>query len=78
MEQKQITLEEIYLAIQKMQQELHNLNDRLGRSDEFTEEENKEFDEGTRQAWEEIDEGKGKKMSIKEFLGEIKSLKKDA
>ena len=58
MEQKQITLEKIYDAIKNMQQELHNINERLDWEHEFTEEENKIFAEGTERAWKEIDEGK--------------------
>ena len=79
MEQKHITLEMIYSLMKNMQEELHDINNRLDWSDEFTEEENKEFEEGTRQAWKEIDEGKYTQYdSPEEFLKEIDSLKKNA
>ncbi len=73
MEQKQITLEEIYAAILNMLRELHNINKKLNQEHEFTEEENKEFTEGTRQAWKEIDEGKYTKYGSPEgFLATFK------
>ncbi len=78
MEQKQIILEKIYELLKKIEVEVEMINDRLDLEGEFTEEENAEFVEGTRLAWEEIDEGKGKKMSVKEFLDEINSFKKNA
>ena len=78
MEQKQVTLEKIYEMLKKIEIEVEILNDRLDWEHEFTEEENKEFIEGTREAWKEVDEGKGKRMSVKEFLGEINSLKENA
>lgn len=78
MEQKQVTLEGIYEMLKKIESEVEIINSRLDWEHEFTEEETAEFVEGTRQAWKEIDEGKGKKMSPKEFLDEINSLKENA
>lgn len=72
---QRITLEVIYRAVQHIQQQLNQINKKLEEEAEFTEEENEEFIEGTREAWKEIDEGKGKKMSVEEFLNEIRSLK---
>lgn len=73
MEQNQITLEAIYKTIQHMQQELHEIKEKLDWEDEFTEEENEEFIKGTREAWKEIDEGKYTKYnSPEEFLATFK------
>ena len=73
MEQKQATLEKIYLAIQNMQRELHNINEKLDWESEFSEEENEEFSARTREAWKEIDEGKFTSYdSGEEFLATFK------
>jgi len=78
MEQKQISLEKIYEAIQNMQKELHNINEKLDWENDFTEEENREFIEGTRQAQREIGEGKGITMEKEDFLAEMETWgKKD-
>lgn len=70
---KQITLEKVYEAIKSVQQELHQINERLDWENEFTEEENDEFIKGTEEAWKEIDEGKGITRTKEEFLEEMKS-----
>ncbi len=73
MEQKHITLEKIYYAIQNIQRELSNIKEKLDWETDFTEEENKEFIEGTREAWKEIDEGKYTTYnSPEEFLSTLK------
>ena len=77
MEQKQITLEKIYAAVQRMQKELQEINIKLDWENEFDETENKEFAEGTRRGWKEIDEGKYTPYnSSEEFLATFKQ--KDA
>lgn len=79
MEQKQITLEAIYKALQNMQHELHEIKEKLDWEDEFTEEENEEFIKGTREAWKEIDEGKYTTYnSPEEFLATFKEKKENA
>ena len=75
---QQITLEKIYTIMQKMQRDLRIIEEKLDWEHEFTEEENKEFIEGTRKAWREIDEGNGKKTTVDEFLDEIMALKENA
>jgi hypothetical protein len=58
MEQRQVTLEKIYEMLKKIEVEVEMINERLDWENEFSEDENKEFVEGTRKAWKEIDEGK--------------------
>lgn len=79
MEQKQVTLETIYRTIQNIQQELHEIKEKLDWEDKFTEEENEEFIKGTREAWKEIDEGKYTTYnSPEEFLATFKEKKENA
>ncbi|MEK6844285.1 MAG: hypothetical protein AABX83_02560 [Nanoarchaeota archaeon] len=78
MEAKQITLETIYKAIQNLQYELHNIKEKLDEESEFTNEENREFIEGTREAWKEIDEDKYTTYSSsEEFLSTLKEKNAD-
>ncbi|MBS3077654.1 hypothetical protein J4233_05285 [Candidatus Pacearchaeota archaeon] len=73
MEQKQATLEMIYEMLKKIEMEVEMINSRLNWEGEFDEEENAEFAEGTKRAWEEIDEGKyAKYNSPEEFLDSFK------
>ena len=69
METKQISLEEIY---QKLLEINANIK-KFKKIEQYLED--LEFAKRTEEAWKEIDEGKGKKMPVKEFLSEIKSLK---
>ncbi|MEK6800880.1 MAG: hypothetical protein AABY05_03020 [Nanoarchaeota archaeon] len=65
MEQKQVTLEQIYFAIQKMQKDLHIIEEKLDWE--------KEFSEKTQKAWKEVDEGKYTAYnSPEEFLSTFK------
>lgn len=66
MEQKQISLNEIYKILLELKSKMQSIDQYI---------EDLEFARRTEEAWKEIDEGKGKKMSVKEFLSEIKSLK---
>ena len=73
MEQKQVTLEQIYFAIQKMQKDLHIIEEKLDWEKEFSEEENIDFIEKTKKAWKEVDEGKYTSYnSPEEFLTTFK------
>jgi len=72
-ERQGVTLETIYKIMKNIQQELHQINEKLDWESEFREEEDKEFIKGTREAWKEIDEGKGITMSKEEFLKELKN-----
>jgi hypothetical protein len=58
MEQGQITLEKIYEMLKRIEVDVEMINCRLNCGGDFSEEENGEFVNGTRQAWKEIDEGK--------------------
>ena len=69
METKQISLEEIY---QKLLEINANIK-KFKKIEQYLED--LEFAKRTEEAWKEIDEGKGKKMSVNEFMNEIKSLK---
>lgn len=62
MEQKQISLNQIYNV-------LLELKSRMQKIDQYLED--LEFAKRTELAWQEIDEGRCKKMSSKEFLKEI-------
>jgi zona occludens toxin (predicted ATPase) len=73
MEQRNITLEKIYEMLKKIEIEIEIINNKLDWEKEFTEEENNGFSEGTRKAWEEIDEGKYTSYnSPEEFLATFK------
>lgn len=73
MEQKQATLEKIYSMLKKMESEIEMINAKLDWENEFTEEENKEFIEGTKRAWKDIDDGKYTTYdSAEEFLETFK------
>ena len=73
-EKQKITIEAIYKAVRHIQQQLDQINEKLEGEAEFTEEENNEFIDGTREAWKEIDEGKYTKYnSPEEFLATFRS-----
>ncbi|MBI2056673.1 hypothetical protein HYT91_00255, partial [Candidatus Pacearchaeota archaeon] len=59
MEQKQISLNEIYKILLELKSKMQSIDQYI---------EDLEFARRTEEAWKEIDEGKGKKMSVKEFL----------
>ena len=58
MEQKQISLNEVYKV-------LLELRSKMNKMDQYIED--LEFARRTEEAWQEIDEGKGKTYSLKEF-----------
>ena len=63
MEQKQLNLENMNKEIVALKQEMMKIKAMF--------EEELEFAKGTEEAWQEIDEGKFKKMNSKDFLKEI-------
>mgnify|MGYP001590696451 CR=1 FL=1 len=72
METKQVTLEYLYKAIQKVQQELHEIKDMIeDKTIELTEED-LEFHKGTEQGWKDIDEGRYETYTKKEYLRKLK------
>lgn len=66
MEQKQVSLNEIYKILLELKSKMQKVDQHF---------EDLEFARRTEEAWKEIDAGKGKKMSVNEFMNEIKSLK---
>ncbi len=78
MEQKQITLDQVYKILLELRARVEDIDEKLNWEHEFTEEENKEFARRTEEAWREIDDSKGETISVGEFLDEIDSLKKNA
>ncbi len=71
--EENITLGKIYEKLGKIELDIELLNDKLDWANEFSEEENKEFEEGTREAWKEIEEGRyARYNSTEEFLESFK------
>jgi len=69
MEQKQIGLNEIYEKLKKIEIEIEMINYKLNWERDFSEDENREFVEGTRKAWGDVDNNKYTAYdSAEEFL----------
>jgi len=67
MEQKQLSLESMSKEIIALKKKMEQMEESIA--------EDLKFAIRTELAWQEIDAGKGKKMSVNEFMNEIKSLK---
>ena len=67
MEQKQLSLESMNKEIIALKKKMEQMEESIA--------EDLKFAIRTELAWREIDAGKGKKMSVNEFMNEIKSLK---
>ena len=71
MQTEVVTKKTLHKVLLDIKQELHELKE-IFLCKELTEED-REFIEGTRQGWKEIDEGKGRTRSREEFLKELES-----